>query len=442
MQPAQCWIASRRARWSGRAAVAVLAALLLAACSSTETREVVGPGSDTGNTGSGGNGVGSTPLRATLTVTVVPTPDDAAAASALGWTAGVPRAQVVVQREGSAASVSATSDAAGFARFPDLVTGSYRVSVVRLLSTDESAAMPPAYGVVDAWGGSGTSVLASSGTTITVTVSAGRRGSLVISEVTASRIFAPSIGDYVNGQFLELYNNGDTALYLDGKSVVKGLPGWHDYPNFPCSLYAHLHGDSLGIWTSYVYRFPGDGDDHLLPPGGVVLIATDAVDHRPIVSGGIDLTGAPFEFRGNNDVDNPLAADMLSLGPRNGGLLGYGLFYYETREVLVVADRLDVATLATARSPSDHPLVRVPAASLLDVVTLYQDVLNRYPACGESSVHPRFDRQDAKLLTTYDTRSAQRRVIGSLPDGRRILLRTGTSARDLEAATPTPGFIP
>ena len=419
----------------------LLAATVLAGCTSSESREVVGPPdrpTDTTRT------PGGEVQRAQLTITVQLAPEDSAVARALGWAGErVPGAQLELQRVGSTTRLTTTADASGVATVSDLLPGGYTIGVVRTFTATEAQALATGGVEVDALGGArGVSVAAPS-TSTTVAPNAGRRGSLVISELTASRRFAQGVGDYFNWQWVELYNNSDTTIYLDGKTLLKAFPGGYDYPNFPCSRYEDIRRDSLGIWGRFLYQFPGPGSSHPLPPGGIATLAVDALDHRPIVENTFDLTFAPFEFRGSGDANNPEAADMLSIGPSDAsGILG-GFLLHENREVIAIAEFVDPRSLPTRFIPGTTiTLVRLPAERILDVAVHRRVLQESYPPCGESSVHPRFDRQDAHLLTDYDTRSMQRRVLRTLPDGRKILQRTGTSSRDFEAATPTPFAIP
>ncbi|MGI8842070.1 MAG: DUF4876 domain-containing protein [Gemmatimonadaceae bacterium] len=407
-------------------------------CGTSETRDVVGPGVDTTDPG-GGN-----VQRATLTVTSIVGPDAQAQAAALGWGSVVGNAQITVVRVGSSTPLSAVSNAAGVAVFSDLLPGSYRISGGRVLDAAERAQLESAGHPADALGGGLTVTIAAPASTAALPLNAGSRGSMVWSEVTGSLMRDPAAGDYFFGQFVEIHNNSDTTIFLGGKTLAKALPGTFDYPMFPCSLYDAYNQDPLGIWARYIYRFPGGVMSHPLAPGARIVIAVDAIDHSAIVTGGPDLRGADFEFRGSQDVDNPAVPDMVSIGPSDGGgTFGHGLVLNEIREVLVLAEHVDASSLPTTQI-TDRPYARIPADAILDVVTLRRELQspNPYPQCSESAVHPRFDRQDAELLTRYDPNSAQRRVLLKLPGDSAILQRSGTSSVDFIEGEPTPGSTP
>jgi len=275
----------------------------------------------------------------------------------------------------------------------------------------------------------------------------------VISELSLPLARLASGEDYRYGQFIELYNNSDTTIYLDGKVVVRGqIFGVRDrVPRFPCDDMQEWQADPDGIWTKYIEAFPGSGRTYPLAPGRTVVVATDAVDHREFHPGLQDLSRAEFEFIGPADVDNPSAANMRTLGEVwGGGILTHGLDFGLTDVVTVVADPVDVGSLPQENLPGvaspEH--WRIPRDKVLDVLsaapTPAQEANMTFldPQCPRYT-HENFDRQRAAVVDHSKLDGIQRRVFTTLPDGRKILLRTKTSARDFVARYPaTPGLIP
>lgn len=433
--------------WRSALAAAACTLACLGACRVDTARYPVEPPVDTSGTDTTDTtGGGGTVQRATLTLDVRLSESDSTVARALELPAdrSVAGATIVLRRGTSMSTTTATTDSAGRVRLPDLLPGSYSVSLIRPLTPDEAVRLEPADRDVTALGGGLTLEVQAPSAAGVLVAHAGRRGSLVISEVARSAPRTPSGEFYLYGHFLEIYNNSDTTIFLDRKTVGKALPGWADYPSFPCANEEPYRMDSLGIWAAWFYRFPGDGDDHPLRPGEAVIVASDAIDHTTIDPQQPDLSGAQFEFRGTSDVNNPLAADMISIGTRDGGMpLGHGLRFNDLQGVVFLADPVDTAAIPRAQPPSyTFQFARIPAERILDVLT-YQsaDYVYDYPLCGPS-VNPRFDRQRGAFLTGEDRRTMQRKVASILPDGRRILLRTKTSARDFEARATSPFAIP
>ena len=385
--------------------------------------------------------------KATLKVAVSLNAADSTVARALSLPADrrLVGVTVQIQRTGSSTVTSATTDSLGVATFTNVVPGAYQVSALRTLTSVESSHLAAADADVNALGSGASFSVQAPTTNGTLIVDAGRRGSLVISEEFPNypRDLAGDFYDYAH--YLELYNNSDTTIYLDGKTVVKGLPGWRDYSTYPCANEEQYRMDSLGIWTAWTYRFPGSGHDYPLPPGGVTLLAQDAIDHRPFDPNLPDLSGANFEFRGASDVDNPQVPDMISIGVRDGGMpRGHGLEFDQLEEVTAIAEPVDTAALPFTMMPSyTFGWKRIPRDKILDVLT-WQVANYNYsaPLCGPS-VNPIFDHQRGAFLNPgQEYRTIQRKVALVLPDGRKILLRTKTSSRDFQAAAMTPGYIP
>lgn len=395
------------------------------------------PPPDTTSTGAGGGG-GSV-QRARLSLTLLVDYQDETVGAALGWTDGaVPGADVSVERtEAPVERRSGVTDAAGGVVFDSLLTGDYQVSVLRGLDAAERARLPAGAQDVDALGG-GTAVgLAAGGSSHRIGVLVGRRGSLVISEYWFPLDLTPEAsGVYPYAGYLELYNQSDTTIYLDGKFIGHTAVQYQDYPNFPCTRYEAWSDDSLGVWAQYVYQFPGTGRYYPLLPGKATIVATDAIDHRVVNPSAEDLSSAEFEFAGG--PDNPLAADLVNVGTREH-YFGDGVIFWGMG-VPFVANRVDVGSLPRAYIPDySLPHVRIPAEAVLDVA-IFLPSATRYPVCP-TIVHPRFARLPGAVLPPGDfaPASMQRRVFRQEGD-KKILLRTLNSGRDFVVAFPrTPG---
>ena len=413
------------------------------ACTSERAEWPTPPANDTSSTGTPGGGTTGTVQKATLTVAVRPEAADSSVTRALGWSDVVAGATVVIQRAGSSATLSATADGEGVVRFTDLLPGNYSVSVLRQLQTEESARLAMDDRDVNAFGGGATVSVTAPGLTRAVSVAAGRRGSLVISEVWDAKPQQPSGEYYYFSDFIELYNNSDSTIALANKLIVSPERGGVDAPLQPCSRYVTFYGDPEGMWAGFLYRFPPNARS--LRPGEIAVVATDALNHTALGQGTFDLSHADFEFRGGADANNPDVPDMVSVGGMDGGFIqGHGFYPVGVREVLAVVDSVDITTLPVQMHPAlNVPFVRVPTARVLDV--LYwttQGLSTAYPECAESPVPLSLERQRNEALGLADPRSLQRAVAYSLPDGRKVLLRTRTSARDFYPAPPTPFTLP
>lgn len=192
---------------------------LLLACE--ERLDLVRPPPPEGTGGDGGH-----LQRVSVTVTVAGVGEAVQVAEVLGWREGrVPGAAVRVQRSGERESVAATTDSVGKVTFSRLLPGGYSLSVLRELTPAEVSRLAeraPAFSDVTALGGGAFAQLALPVDSVTVPVAAGRRGSLVISELFHAQPLS-GVTFYNTGQYIEFYNNGDTTIYMDGKILARGL---------------------------------------------------------------------------------------------------------------------------------------------------------------------------------------------------------------------------
>jgi len=367
---------------------------------------------------------------------------DTAVAQALGWSGvGVPGARVRLElddADGNTWTAEAVTDEAGLASFAEVPVGSHAVSIERELSPEEREAAS-AQGAVSLLVDDRIHVSAFS-PVVEVLVPASVRRSLVISEFHFPvHLAANQVGSYYFGGFIELYNNADTTIYLDGKIIGQGFAVLVDMPPLqPCNVYSHVRADPGGIWSIVWERFPGSGTDHPLAPGEAVVIATDAIDHRPFAPSALDLRTADFEFRGQVDVDNPAVPDMIPDGllphPLNRGLL------FSINGVAFVADPVGTETLERITpAPITRTYARVPVEKLLDVVVVFEvEESSEFPLCHPVS-HPSINRGIAPVARERSGLSVRRKVLTTLPDGRVVLQHTRTSSSDFYVGPPSPG---
>ncbi len=304
-------------------------------------------------------------------------------AEALGWTDGrVPGAEVILQR-GAVITQRDTlrTDEAGSAGIENLVPGEYKAWASRVLTPAELAQAETAGWDVRVLGGSGKFPITGAPQQAILELSPDRPGSLVISEWYFTAIVPPAQTSlYYFPGYVEIYNNSDSTIFLDGKIFGAGWSISKDLTGRPCSD-DRLRNDPLGIFARFMHAFPGSGTEHPLAPGAAVVVATDGIDHTALVEGTIDLSGADFEFFGNADVDNPAVPNMIDVG-LEPWLLGHGLFFLPLgggAEVPFIAEPVDIAGLPVLFDPSSvatpRAFVRYPADKILDVAT-FRDRLN------------------------------------------------------------------
>ena len=384
-----------------------------------------------------------------LTIHAVVDTPYADVATALEWTAGIPAARVRVHRMEEPYDESywhvAASDSNGVARFAGLLSGLYEVAVTRWLTGAESAQVDSGLRVL----AGGRRLYVSLGAEQGVTMAPDHRGSLVFSEISPyyPSHFETGGIEYTDAKYLEIYNNSDGVIYLDGKYLGMGWELNYDFTSWPCDQTAVVRNDPAGIWTNRVLQFPGTGTDYPLAPGAVALIAKSAIDHRSVHPGFDDLTGADFEWGGGRNADNPDVPNLEDIGLRPMSFSWPG----ESDQPVFLAEPTALESLPQYLEPvAGRVFVRIPGNLVLDVWVGIRDASNisgftNIAPCLEAGVHRNFERlpgPGALWDSFYDSLSIQRRVLYVLPDGRKVLQDTDTSMEDFVKALRSPGWIP
>jgi len=366
-----------------------------------------------------------------------------ALAAALGWTAGIPRADVRVHLMAEPYDSGywrvSTTDSVGGATFAGLPYGLYEVEVTRALMEQEIAHADRPLTLV----AGGQRLQLPADKPQDVAVGPDRRGSLVFSEVEMNTPDQSQTGGdgYSGATYFEVYNNSDSTVYLDGKYYGMSWNLNSDYSTTPCAQTVVVRNDPDGVWTQWIVRFPGRGTDYPLAPGQVALIAESAIDHRAILPTLPDLSRADFE-RGGPYADNPQVPNLQDIGPgRVRSLLD--------TEPLFLSEPVDLGVLPRYVDPwSGHVYVRIPGTKVLDVQAYTADWTTwnykAVPACLEETYRS-FERLPGPAAARSDFDNAlslQRQVLTVLPDGRKLLQDTNTSMLDFVKAPRTPGWIP
>ena len=394
--------------------------LLMAACGGGTTEVITPP---------------PPPPPAGFTFTFAPDPEEAATAAALTWQSGIPGFVVTVTPVDSSAPPRAfTATASGTLAVTDLPAKDYIVEGSRWLTTAEKAelsASDDALGFVGRW----TVPASNQGGSTRLDVPADRKKGLVISE------WAFNEYSYTYSGFLELHNNADTTVYLDGLILGEGWWASLDAPITPCPITASFRNDPQGIWSRFFQQFPGTGREYPLAAGGTVAIATDAIDHRPLDARSLDLSHAGFEFSGLADADNPAVPNMIDIG-----LIahsdGHGLTYFGLVNVPFISRSVSVPSLTRALGPQGNTeWARFPADAIIDALAIGT---NYPPPPGFADCPPlvnaRFDRKESRARSTDDfveyVFSLSRRHIS----GTNLLQWTRSGNADFIRTSRTPGI--
>jgi hypothetical protein len=425
--------------------LAVVALVLLLGCDSTGP-DVMDPGN--------GNG----PEPDALTVRVVAAPGSGLDFSAVGWTGGVPSAELTlmeVRDHEPLITEIVQTGAEGSHRFTGLDPGVQWATAIRHLSASEEALLPAGAELPILVGGGKPEVEGE--TTFDLEVRSPEIGSLVISEIATMRpdISGAPEGGYQGSMYVELYNNSESIVHLDGMLLGHFYNWYRDMSHahrHACSATEPMRVDPEGIWAANFFRFPGSGTDHPVAPGQVILIAVSAADHRDVHPDLLDLTHADFEFRPEDWVaspENPSVPNMMDAGPEP--VLARHL-QGSRNHFWFLAEPVDLESLPRMRDPGagaafQWDYVRIPRDRVLDATAIWWDRAADFPPTEgvplcHRTVHPVFDAVPGGFFRhTQHTISVQRRAVLTR-DGRTVLLDTNVSAIDFTRGERTPGWIP
>ncbi len=133
---------------------------------------------------------------------------------------------------------------------------------------------------------------------------------IVISEIYACG--APGAGLYWHDKYMEVFNQSDSVIYLDGIIVAVVYASSYLGQNYV--------DDPEFVHSKNVWMFPGNGSDYPLGPGEFAVCATDAIDHRINAPNSVDLSKVKFEFYKDDapDIDNPDVPNMIKIYQPSG----------------------------------------------------------------------------------------------------------------------------
>ena len=382
---------------------------------------------------------------AALTVHATLAASHADLATALGWQAGVPGAQVRVHKTLEPYDgeywITGQTDASGTVTFPDLLNGLYEVVITRPLTGDEAAKAESTRVVAG-----GRWLNAPRQGTADIPLTPNQPKGLVFSELalTVPLPWETGGGSYHGAKYIELFNNSDATVYLDG--MILGV-AWDFYTDiagyWTCDVSAPFRMDPEGIWTGFSLRFPGSGADYPVAPGATVLIARSAVDHTSAHPSLSDLSPADFEFPTGGEAGNPDVPNLVELGPNLLNAAEPNNTY-----PLFLSERVDLAALPVRSDPiGGREYRRFPGSQIVDAVLMQWDFtkssFSPSPFCNQA-LDPSFEALPGPALWSASDGAAwtaQRRAIG-YEGGRPILQDTNTSMADFVRAWKTPGVTP
>ena len=266
----------------------------------------------------------------------------------------------------------------------------------------------------------------------------------IISEIFFTGTLQTSGNSYVGDNYVKICNNTDHVLYADGLALIESK-----------FLTTENHGYtpdiiSTDLTVDAVYVIPGSGMDHPVEPGGTILLADNAIDHRVINPNSMDLSHADWEWYDVStkpsvqDIDNPMVPNLerwycytqsiFTLHSR--GFKAYGLARIPVDRDTYVSDyRYDYdyeLVVAAGTFPMSASAYRMPNEWIVDVVNLSVQAKYQWNVTA-----PQLDCGWTYCGTvdndkTRFGKSVKRRVLYTTTDGRTVLKDTNNSSVDFE----------
>ncbi len=303
----------------------------------------------------------------------------------------------------------ACSDSQGVVTFRNLVLGRYTLTIEKEITVPLNEAQQ-----IDTVTIRGNKLLdlLQNLTMDTIKADIASASSLVINEIYYCGPVNTSYYSY--DQFIELYNNSDSTVYLDGLILCQGKKAFKP------------DQDSVDyVQVIKIFQFPGEpkvGREYPLAPHDYLVIAQDAIDHTQFIENALDLSSADWEFYDpyGFEIDNP-APNVVNALPAEPGDFLINLWH----DFILLADGSDFYPGEVVDENTQY--YHVPLNTIIDGV--------EYSING-NSIKLLTRRVDAGFagvgLSRYSGKSVQRRQPG---------FDTDNSSLDFIILNqPTPGY--
>lgn len=218
---------------------------------------------------------------------------------------------------------------------------------------------------------------------------------------------------YMYDQFIEIYNSSDSLKYLDGIMVMRVSGNNSDGGKGPG---ADQDDDNDIDGAIYVFRFPGfpGGKEHPINPKTVIVLASDAYNHKRQIASSLDLRNADWEFFNQFspiDNDNTSVPNLRNMVTNEESDFMINL----TNDVIIISNGMDSVW-----------------TDGIDINTIIDGIEYQDNSRSRKTLDYRVDRSIVVGPPWYSGKSIQRREPG---------VDTNNGMLDWEIlSTPTPGF--
>ena len=274
-------------------------------------------------------------------------------------------------------------------------------------------------------------------------------GDLVISKVfySASKNASGS-GNYIAGQYIEIYNNREEEVEISGMYValVESESAASAYTQATIEADADLKSMLGGkIVVKQIFQIPTD-KTYTVGAGKSIIICNSAIDHTTGAVTGHDLSGADFEVKTTNTKypHNDAVPAMTLVYTMTPSLDFMNLSYTGTSSAGVVLLKNNAAAIVTAEESlvfgrgktTGNKFALVNPYYAIDAV----EILGNVKSKGVDATLKRLnDTYDAGIASTtaeggYNGETVYRKTAFVMADGRKVLYDTNNSSVDFQAS--------
>lgn len=264
-------------------------------------------------------------------------------------------------------------------------------------------------------------------------------GNFVLEEIYFSGSAAPGNALYLGDRYIKIYNNSDQVLYADGLVIASSAFNTGLKNNYTPNIMPEA------VAVDAIITIPGAGKDHPVQPGGSILIAETAINHKQYNPNAFDLNKADFEIvdaDDDEDVDNPAVPNMQNfvekLSINNSGYQAFILARIPTAKAAYLKDQVyDFSypfVMGDMSFDMEESAYKIPNEWIIDAVNL--SVRSEFkwivtdPSVDRGWTYTGSFEGDASRFG----KSVKRKVLSTSALGHPLLKDTNDSSTDFEAA--------
>lgn len=322
---------------------------------------------------------------------------------------------------------TAITDEQGMATFTDVIPDVYDISTSAEITGLEYAEMTGKTTENNNYliaGGINNQVLTES-LTLRLSTLASMKQSLLISKIYYAGTKDHNNKNYQAAQYIELYNNSDEAITIDG--LYLGLLETENVP-------AYLLGKTPEhIYLKQMFCVP-EGIGKTVPAGGTVIITNSAIDHRP--NNDVDLSGADFEAYSDKANTSPEVPDLDLIYTAFPAITNMNILTSESTLILIKTTE-DVAAwekvYPDGKSKGTQYL-KTPVKYVIDGVEAMKNTSTGLPNVTNKRLYPHIDA-GYTFINAVNGRNGEvvcRKILRT--EGDRVVLQdTNNSSEDFQA---------